>query len=405
MASGKITKRSVDATKSGSRDAFLWDDELRGFGLKVTPAGRKVYLVQYRSAGAKPVTKRFTVGTHGELTPDQARQEAKGVLADIARGSDPAKERAKARRSLTLGQALDKFLDEHADAKLKASTASEYRRIAKNHIPSTLRSRPIGEVERGEIARHHLSLKRVPYRANRVLALLSKLFSWTEAHGLRPDGANPCKHVKKYKEQGRERFLSEVELARLSDALRDNEEPSPYPVAAIRLLILTGARLNEILTLEWAHVDLEKAALRLPDSKTGRKTIFLNAPALAILNALPRINDNPYVIPGAKSGARLVNLQKPWRRIRAKAKLDDVRIHDLRHSHASIGAGGGLSLPVIGALLGHTQAATTQRYAHLANDPLRAASEAIGSRIAAAMDVRPGGAAETNVVSLGKRGA
>ena len=227
-----------------------------------------------------------------------------------------------------------------------------------------------------------------PYQANRVLALLSKFFNWCEKHGYRPDSSNPCRHIEKFKEQRRERFLSPLELARLGEALTEaetNDTTSPYVIAALRLLVLTGARLSEILTLKWSYVDYENNLLRLPDSKTGAKVIYVNAPALQILSDLPRLEGNPFVICGKREGARLINPQKPWRRIRKAAGLDDVRIHDLRHSFASVAAGSGQSLPVIGALLGHTQPQTTARYAHLAADPLRAASDAIGGRISDAM--------------------
>ena len=164
----------------------------------------------------------------------------------------------------------------------------------------------------------------------------------------------------------------------------------------MRLLVFTGARLSEVLNLRWQDVDVERAKLWLPDSKTGRKALYLSAPALQVLADLPRLDGNPHVICGDKPGARLVNIQKPWRRIRARAGLEDVRLHDLRHSFASVAAAGGLSLPMIGKLLGHTQAATTQRYAHLAADPVRAANEAIGQRIAAMMK----GGAGSDVVTL-----
>jgi len=222
-----------------------------------------------------------------------------------------------------------------------------------------------------------------------VAALLSKFFNWCERQGHRPDGSNPCRHVEKFGETKRERFLSAEELTRLGEALRAADAKrtaSPWIIGAISLLALTGARLSEILTLKWEFVNLERAMIRLPDSKTGAKTLYLNAPALAVLNELPRVDGNPFVIVGERKGARLVNLQKPWRRIRKAAGLDDVRLHDLRHSFASVGAAGGMSLPLIGALLGHSQPQTTHRYAHLAADPLRAASETIAGSISSALD-------------------
>ena len=402
MPTGHISKRSVDAFQLGAKDTYLWDDELAGFGLKVTPAGRKVYLVQYRLGGRKGRVRRVTIGVHGRLTPEQARIEAKRLLGMIASGDDPAEQKQQKKDRPTLGQLLDVFLLEHADAKLKSSTATEYRRLYRLYVTATLRRRAVADVARSDVARLHLAIES-PYQANRTLALLSKFFNWCEKHGYRTDSSNPCRHIEKYKEQRRERFLSPLELARLGNALAEaeaNETTSTYVIAALRLLVLTGARLSEILTLKWSYVDFDNNQLRLPDSKTGAKTIYLNAPTLQILTDLPRLEGNPFVICGKREGARLINLQKPWRRIRKAAGLDDVRIHDLRHSFASVAAGSGQSLPVIGALLGHTQPQTTARYAHLAADPLRAASDAVGGKIAASLKGNDG--AEVTALDRGR---
>jgi integrase len=230
-----------------------------------------------------------------------------------------------------------------------------------------------------------------PYAANRTIALLSKFFNWCEAQGIRPDHSNPCRHVEKYGEDKRERFLSAEELARLGQVLDEEEKRAgslPWIVGAIRLLIFTGARLNEILTLRWDHVDFERSMLLLADSKTGKKAIYLNPPSVEVLRNLPRLAGNPYVICGGRAGRHLINLEKPWRSIRAKAQLDNVRLHDLRHSYASIAAGVGLSLPVIGKLLGHSQPQTTARYSHLSADPLRKASWTIGDIISISLSRR-----------------
>ncbi len=388
MPTGHISKRSVDASQPGVKDAYLWDDELAGFGLKVTPAGRKVYVVQYRIGGRKGRVRRVTIGVHGRVTPDQARMEAKRLLGLVSAGHDPAEEKQQGKNKPALDSLFELFFDEHVNVKLKASTASAYHRRYRLYISDSLRRRSAQDIVRSDLARLHVSMRDKPYQANATLAMLSKFFTWCEQHGYRPDGSNPCRHIQKYKERHRERFLSSLELARLGKALAEaetNETTSPYVIAALRLLLLTGARLSEILTLKWSYVDYENNLLRLPDSKTGAKVVYLNAPALQILTDLPRLEDNPHVICGGKVGAHLVNLQKPWRRIREAAGLDDVRIHDLRHSFASVAVGSGQSLPVIGALLGHTQPGTTQRYAHLAADPLRAASDAIGARISHAL--------------------
>jgi integrase len=389
VGKGHITKRSVDAAKPRKTDGYLWDQELPGFGLKVTPAGRKVYLVQYRLGGRRGRTRRVTIGQHGQITPIFAKNEAKRLLGTIATGRDPAAERDKAKADRSVATVLDQFMAEHVNPKLKPTTAEGYQRVARLYVLPSLGRYSISEVNRPDVARLHHEMRSKPYQANSTLAMLSKFFGWAERHGLRPDGSNPCRHVEKYPEGRRERFLSQAEWARLGDALRQAEADkscSPWAIAAIRLLALTGARRNEILTLRWAHVSEEHECLLLPDSKTGRKTIRLNAPALAVLHDIPRLEGNPYVICGERPGRHLVNLEKPWRRIRAAAKLDDVRLHDLRHSFASVGASGGQSLVIIGKMLGHSQPATTARYAHLADDPVRAASEAVGRYIASAMD-------------------
>jgi integrase len=389
MATANITKRAVDAAKARTTDSYLWDRELPGFGLKVTPAGRKVYLVQYRLGGRKGCTRRVTIGRHGEITPTFARAEAKRLLGEIAAGRDPAAERDKAKADKSLAVVLEQFMAEHVRPKLKASTAESYQRIAMLYVLPSVGRRSIGEVTRADIARLHHEMRDKPYQANRMLAMLSKFFGWAEKHGLRPDGSNPCRHVDRYPQEGRERFLSQAELGRLGDALREAEKDkscSSWAIAAIRLLTFTGARRNEILSLRWEHVSEEHQCLMLPDSKTGRKAIHLNAPALALLQTIPRLEGNPNVICGEREGQHLVNLEKPWRRIRKAAKLEDVRLHDLRHSFASVAASGGQSLVVIGKMLGHSQPATTARYAHLTDDPVKAASDAVGRHIAAAME-------------------
>jgi integrase len=391
IAGGKVarlTKRTVDAAKPGERDRFVWDEDQPGFGLKVTPAGRKVFLLQYRLGGRSGRTRRVTIGSLGQLTSDQARADAKRLLRDIGSGIDPAAERTKKKSELTLGAVLDRFLREHVATKLRAKTAEEYERIAKLHVSSRLKGRPVGSIERADIARLHHEMADRPYQANRTIAMLSKVFSWAEKHGLRATSENPCRFIEKYTEAKRERFLSPQELTRLGSSLAASKE-NPYAIAAVRLLLFTGARLSEILTLRWDAVDLEGGTARLAQSKTGPQTLYLNAPALQVLTTLPRFQGNPFAICGERPNAHLVNLQKPWRAIRLVADLNDVRLHDLRHTFASVGVGGGASLHMVGALLGHSQPQTTDRYAHLAADPLRAASDAIARRIATALNNEP----------------
>jgi integrase len=409
MPMPRITKRIVDALhsdpskvtapdrsgKTRVADQYLWDDELTGFGVKVTPAGRKVFLIQYRIGGAKGRTRRVTLGHLGPVTCDEARTRAKELLGITKQGKDPAEEKDKARAELTFGEVITRFESEHVEAKTKPGTAGEYKRVLRLYVPDKLRYRKIGDITEADVAKlhHHVGRDREladgavavgrPYQANRLLAVLSKLFNWAEQVKLRPSGSNPCRHQQRYFEKSSERFLSHQELARLGAALAI--EPRIYVVATIRLLLFTGARLNEIVSARWDWVDFERGTIRLPDSKTGAKTIYLNAPALAVLAELPRVEGNPFLIVGEKKGAHLVNMQKPWRGIRKAAEITDVRLHDLRHTFASVGVTGGGSLPMVGALLGHSQPQTTDRYSHLASDPLRAASDAIAKQIDASL--------------------
>lgn len=384
----KLTKTLVDNSEPAAKDRFIYDDAITGFGLKVTPAGRKVFVLDYR-AGRR--TRRVTIGKYPDLTAHQARAEAERLRGEIAGGSDPATARREAKTGMTVTLALAEFDADHVTIRLRRNTVLEYRRIINVTIIPELGNRHLRDVERSDIARFHHRLRDTPALANRALAILSKMFNWVELRGYRPDGSNPCRHVQKYKENARERFLSESELARLADALRETEAVMPYAAAAIRLLILTGARRGEILSLRWEHVDFKAACLRLPDSKTGAKVIHLTPAALEILQSLPRIENNPFVIVGLKAGTHLYDLKGAWRRVRRRAGLEGVRLHDLRHSFASVAVGAGLSLPMIGKLLGHTQQQTTQRYAHLADDPVKAANELVGRRIAEVMNGRDSG--------------
>jgi integrase len=382
----KITKRTVDQLLPGSRDALLWDGEVRGFGVRCRPSGAKHFVLKMRVGGRQ---RWLTIGRHGSpWTPERARREALRLLGLRADGQDPATARDRQKGAITIQELSGRFLKEYVPKHCKPRTAEEYQRAVEQFINPVIGRQRIADLTRADVAQLHHHFRDRPYQANRALAVLSKMMNLAEAWGLRLDGSNPVRHVKKYREQKRERYLTREELQRLGAVLADPQTKateSPFVLAAIALLVLTGARLTEILTLRWEYVDIANEVLRLPDSKTGAKLIYLNVAAINLLGTMPRMQDNPFVIAGKNSGARLINLQKPWRRIRAKASLSDVRIHDLRHSFASVAAGAGMSLPMIGKLLGHTQASTTQRYAHLATDPMHTASNLIGAEITAVM--------------------
>jgi len=437
MPAAKLTSRTVAAAKPAATLFIIYDTELPGFGLRVMPSGFKSWIVEYRpkGSGRSAGKRRLALGPATVMTAVQARRFAKDTLAGVRQGHDPIAERRTERAAIAVRDLADRFLAEHVDRKRKPSTASLYRGALELHVLPRIGTKKAGNVTRSDVLKLHSDLSAIrspeagkagtskkatkkvggPVIANRAVAVVGSLYAWAGRAGLVPEGVNPAVGIEKNAETGRERFLSTDELERLGKALHQAETegvpwvvdegkpgakhlPSiyrrqtaiaPHAVAALRLLILTGCRLREILNLRWQEVDFERGMLHLPDSKTGRKSVVLNAPALMVLDAIPRVGS--FVIAGRAPKKESAperprsDLKKPWNAIRRVAGLGTLRIHDLRHSFASVGAGSGLGLPIIGKLLGHTQASTTQKYAHLDNDPLRRATNAIGATIAAAL--------------------
>ena len=386
MAKIKITKRSVDALKVTSKDYIAFDTDLPGFGVRVMPSGKRFFLVQYRRHGR---TRRVMIGQFGVVTAEVARREATIKLGSV-RGAngDPAALRDAERQSTTMKELGERFLTQYVPTRCKPSTQAEYRRSVELFLDPFFAKQHVRSVTTADVAEMHRSLSHIPYQANRTLGVLSKMMNLAETWGIRDKHTNPCEDVERYPERKRERFLSPKELKRLGRALtaaEANQTEIKYAVAAFRILLLTGCRLSEIQRLEWRYVDLEQKELRLPDSKTGAKTVHLGEAVVALLEALPRVTRNPYVIVGNKEKAHLTDLQHPWRRIRKAAGLSDVRIHDLRHTFASGGLLVGEGLAMIGKLLGHTQVQTTARYAHLASDPVKQAATKISDRLALAL--------------------
>ena len=372
----KLTRRAVEAIKPNGADTIYWDGELTGFALRIRKSGRKNYVLQTRVRGK---LRWFTIGQHGRITADEARAAALEILAQAKKGIDPRDADAKQQAEPVMADLGRRFLEEYVPVHCKPSTQGEYRRSVELFIDPAIGGMRIAGVERKDIAKLHFDLRDKPYQANRTLGVLSKMFSLAEIWGLRPDGSNPCRHVKRYKESKRERFLSAEETERLGEVLAEAESEMPSAVAAFRLLLLTGCRLSEIQFLRWEYV--RDDCIELPDAKTGGRAVPLGPEARAVLAALPREEDNPWVIRGKVPGTHLTDLQRPWRRIRTRAGLEDVRIHDLRHSYASRALALGESLTMIGKLLGHTQVQTTARYAHLARDSIQNAAARITGSI------------------------
>lgn len=384
----RLSKTVIDeAVYEGPGGCYLWDERIAGFGVRIYPSGTKSFAVTYWSKGRQ---RFYTIGRYGKITLHQAKEDALALFLKVHKGEDPAADRQAASSEPTIADLADRHIKDHAKLKNKARSAKRSRRAWDRCILPTLGKRRVKDITRADIAQLMTSMSDTPAMANKVLTQLSKAFNLAEVWGWRPDGSNPCRHVGRYEEKSCERYLSESELRRLGQVLDKAErewQTCPYAVAAIRLLILTGCRSAEILSLRWDQVDFERQLLHLEDSKAGDRTVLLNSAALSILESLEPKGTNPYVVPGNESDRHRASLQALWERIRIAAEIPNVRIHDLRHTFASYGVNGGQNLAVVGKLLGHSKLTTTQRYAHLADDPLRLATNEIGARLQANLSV------------------
>lgn len=380
----RLTKRVIDQLRPQPQEYFAWDSTLPGFGVRVLRSGRKSYCIQYRDTHGR--TRRYALGPHGVLTPEQARSLASQALARVRAGANPAEERQAARQAPSVADLIARFTREHLP-KLKPKTQYDYRLVLQGHILPRLGRLAVPAVTLDDIAALHLALAATPYQANRALTLCRTLFRWAETWHMRPPHTNPARDLVRYPEPKRERYLRPHELLRLGQALTQAEAAGterPEALALVRLLVLTGARLGEIRLLRWEWIDWDSRRVRLPDSKSGAKTLYLSAAALEVLQARgPQAQG--LVLPGIKPGKPQTHPQKVFRRLCAVAGLTDVRPHDLRHTYASQAGAVGFSLPMIGALLGHGHPAATARYLHLVHDPVEQAAQVVGEALAKAL--------------------
>lgn len=396
----KLTKRAVDGLVYQGRPPrgadVRWDDELRGFGMRIHPSGRKTFLIQYR---AHRRTRQMVIGPYGVFTVDQARDLARAHLAAVhAQGRDPAEERRRGDRGASMGELCEVYMDRHGARK---KTSAEDRRRLDMYILPRWRARPAASITRSDVAAlHHQLGGHSIYTANRTLSLLGTLFERARAWGYLEEAApNPARGIARYRERRRDRWVSPGELPALAMAI--DQADNLYVRAALWLYLLTGMRKNELLSMRWADVDLERREVRLPDTKAGRiHYVPLSRPATQILAELPRLQGNPHVLPGRYGRGHLVNIDKPWDRVRTQAGIPDVRLHDLRRTVGSWLAESGASLHLIGHILGHSTVQTTAVYARFGEHPARRALEEHGARIMAAAGKAKGG----EVVELRKPG-
>jgi integrase len=402
----KLTTDFVEALVADGRDRTHFDPTLPGFGLRVTPSGTKVFVARAQVAG-RP--RKVAVGTYPAMTVAAARREAREALDAIRRGADPAKDKSDRKRAvaygaITIGDLADRWMTEVVKPKRKARTIDDYERIIAKHIRPALGNVPAKALTWEQVNAFHGSMARTKRRANYVVSTLRAMLNFAERVGIRPPHINPCKGVEFFREQMRERFLSEAEIAAAADAIERAGRDGvigPHAAAGLRLALFTGARSGEVTAIKWEHIDWSRKLARLPDSKTNDpRTIHLGDAAIEVLRTVPRVG--PFVIAGAVPGEPYKNLSRAWGTARAYAGLDDVRLHDLRHSYASLAASQGVSLQMIGKLLGHKVAATTQRYAHLARDQVASINDDLDAAMRAAIE-KAKTPAPANVVKLKTR--
>lgn len=405
-AQQKLTKTIAVEAAAGAKDYMLWDSEVVGFGLRVWPSGKKTFVYKYRSNTNRQ--RKMTIGMFPAVSVDQARRRARELAADVIKGKDPQQKKDAERRYLSVTDLGKRYLSDYAAIHKKPSSAMRDENLMRMHILPFMGKMKVAEVTNDDVYRLHQRVtiggvkmhqakrkdyngkltKPQPITANRVIALLSKMMNLAEQWGLRPQNSNPCRHIKRNKENKRERYLTPNELATVSSAMRNMVAEGRLDKVieqAILLLIFTGCRVSEILHLRWDEVDFGNARLNFKDSKTGAKSIPIGAPALQIIADIMPVPGNDFVFVGRKEGASLVFIRKAWKRICDEAGLTEVRLHDLRHTFASFGVSANMSLHIVGKLLGHTQAVTTQRYAHLDDDPLRTAANQVSNMLSEAL--------------------
>ena len=376
-----LTPRLARESKPGLKDTILFDRALPGFGLRIHPSGRKVWIVQARIEGR---SRRIVIARHGEIDLAEARRRARAMLVRIRAGDNPADDIQREKGTPTLRAFADEYL-RRCEPLWKPSGRRTMRIYLKARILPAFGRMPLDRIDPEDVAAwFDAASKDKPGAANRALEILRAMMFRAEEWGLRERGSNPCLGIAKNPRNNVARFLDTGELARLGRALDAREARWPEAVAAIRLLALTGCRRSEVLDLRWS--DIGEGALNLEDSKTGPRAVLLGEAARAHIAALPGPRDpDAFLFPGLAEGRGAYGLVECWRTLCAEAKLGRPRLHDLRHTAASQAVMAGENLPQVGRLLGHRRHRTTAIYAHLADAHLVEAAEKVGSLIAAAM--------------------
>jgi len=437
----RLTKRFIDSVKPGQEkgDHVIWDKDLKGYGLRVKPSGAMSYVIWYRTKAGD--LRKMAIAQVGALTPDQARTLAGKHLADAVKGGDPAKDRSDARHDRTVEEVCNAYLADGpaANPTKKASSWATDASNIRRHIIPLLGKRRIRTITRDDVLdfqadvtkgktavdvrrkkpdssgvptgggrivysdqikpRGRAIVEGGPGTARRATSVFCALLKFAAAKKFISE--SPAKGISLNRPGRVDRHLSPEELARLGEALQRAEAAgtNATAIAALRTLLLTGARKSEILSLQWSQLDLSRGRAYLPDSKTGQKVLVVPAPAVEVLSQLMHEKDGPWVFPGARGKGHLVGLRRILGMVAAEAGLERLRVHDLRHAFASVAVSDGASLYLVGKVLGHVQSRTTERYAHLADDPIRAVADSTSRKIASALL----GGSTDNVVPIGKK--
>ena len=380
----KLTTKFVNNIKPTNKIKIYWDERLKGFGLYVRPSGKKTFVLKYRiGRGRAAPVRKLTLGASTIITTEQARFKAKGYLLKASQGIDPFEH---SNHNTTIKEFCELYIDRHAKIKKKITTMIEDQRLIRLQIIPNFGRIKVTDLTRAMLVKHHEVLYKTPYMANRFLALMSKMMNLAEKWEFRALNSNPCKHIDRYKEKPREVYLTLDQLERVGLAMKQLKAiESEYVLSVIKLLILTACRKSEILNLKWEYIDFNNSCMNLPDTKTGERKIHLNPSAISILQSLERKSD--YVFVSRVQNKRITDISLTWKKICNIAELKDVRPHDLRHTFASHAVNNGFSLPIIAKMLGHKDLKTTQRYAHLHEDPVKKANDDVSLKLKKVMEL------------------
>lgn len=375
----KLTKRVVESTAADpTKRVEIWDTEVTGFYVRIYPTGKKTYFLQFRNKNRE--SRKVKIGVHGSITTELAREQAIKLSLEVGAGKDPSIKVVVTDTTHTMTELGEQYLAVHAKTKKSRKGYKEDASILKNIILKRFSHMTVESISTLDLQNLHSDMQKTSYRANRTRSLLSKMFNLAIQWGWRLD--NPMKGVEKYQEYKRHRWLDDQEVQQLFSVLDTYHNQSVSNI--IRLLLLTGSRYTEAVSATWDQFDLDKGTWTKPDHSTKQKEMHhlpLSSIVLDLLKDMKHEADSSFLFPGKISGKPIKDIKKAWHTIRTRAGFPEVRIHDLRHTHASHLVSSGLSLSIVGKLLGHTQVSTTQRYAHLADEPLRQATEIFGSKV------------------------